>query len=85
MSDNRKRFGTLTTGRAVVRVVLDDDCLQGDLVWVDANFLKIRTERAEIVVPKLQVRQIEVLAGTEAADPADVVADPWARRNLGTM
>jgi len=72
------------TGRARVRVVLDGNAaVEGELVWADANFLKIRGENAQMIVPKAQVRRIEALEGTEAADPLDVIPDPWARRSSG--
>lgn len=74
------------TGKALLRVVLDGTAaIEGELVWADANFLKIRCGRAETIVPKAQVRRIEALDGTEAADRLDVASDPWASRMPGTM
>jgi cell division protease FtsH len=68
------------TGRAVVRLKLEDgEVVEGELVWADASFLKLRSETgAETIVPKLRVKTIEAAAGTEDAEPGDVVADAWA-------
>jgi ATP-dependent metalloprotease FtsH len=67
------------TGRALVRVNLAGlTTLEGELVWADANFIKIRTAGSEeaLVLGKGQIQSIEALAGT---DPVrDLTADPWA-------
>ncbi|MBN1911569.1 MAG: AAA family ATPase [Pirellulales bacterium] len=70
-------------GKAVVRVSLDGHAIEGELVWADAHFLKIRSPQGEVVVPKAQVERIEPLEGTVAANPLDVQPDPWASRNPG--
>jgi len=68
------------TGRAVVRVKLDDgDTVEGELVWADAGFLKLRAEHgAETIIPKLRVKTIEAAAGTEDAAPGEIRPDAWA-------
>src|SRR5262245_18059168 len=75
------------TGKAVVRITLDENqSFVGEVVWVDASFIKLRTsgaERAETIVPKHQIRKMEVLEGTEAAERDDLSVDPWARRDTG--
>jgi len=58
----------------------------GEVVWVDAQFIKVRTageNRTESIVPKHQIQTIEVLEGTDAADRDDLVVDPWANRQTG--
>ena len=69
------------TGRAVVRLVLrDQSTLEGDVVWVDATYIKLRTRDGDagILVPKLQVLRLEAVSGTEAVSRDDVVGDQWA-------
>jgi SpoVK/Ycf46/Vps4 family AAA+-type ATPase len=68
------------TGRAVVRVKLDDgDTVEGELVWADAGFLKLRAGNgAETIVPKRRVKTIEAEQGTEDAAPGEVRTDAWA-------
>ncbi len=71
------------TGRAVVRLVLrDQSTLEGDVVWADATYIKLRTrdDDAGILVPKLQVVRLEAVSGTEAVSRDDVVGDQWAGR-----
>jgi len=73
------------TGKAVVRLALaGDSTIEGQLLWADANYVKICGACGETIVPKAQIRRIEALEGTEMADPLDVQPDPWARRNPGT-
>ena len=49
------------TGRAIVRVTVDGEQFDGDLVWMDASFLKVR--RADggeaVIVPKNQLSQLQ--------------------------
>jgi cell division protease FtsH len=74
------------TGRAVVRAtLLDGSVLEGELVWADASYLKLRGESpgTERIVAKSQVQSLEALAGTGAAAPEDVVTDAWAKRVPG--
>jgi cell division protease FtsH len=76
------------TGRAVVRAtLLDGAVLEGELVWADASYLKLRGgspgNGAERIVPKSQVKSLEALAGTGAAADGDVVTDVWAARPPG--
>ena len=71
------------TGRAVVRVHLkDDSILEGDVLWADATFIKLRTRDGDagILVPKAQVMRLEAVAGTEAMPRDDVQGDQWAGR-----
>ena len=72
------------TGRAVIRIIQDgDSCMEGELIWANANFLKIRGPKSDILVPKAQIRRIEALDGTEAADPLETMGDIWAQRPPG--
>jgi cell division protease FtsH len=75
------------TGKAVVRITLDESrSIEGEVVWVDAQFIKVRSHdgnRTESIVPKHQIRTIEVLEGTDAADRDDLFVDPWANRQSG--
>jgi cell division protease FtsH len=71
------------TGRAVVRLLLrDHSTLEGDVVWVDATYIKVRTRDGDagILVPKAQVLRLEAVSGTEAMSRDDVVGDQWAGR-----
>jgi len=71
------------TGRAVVRLLLrDHSTLEGDVLWVDATYIKLRTRDGDagILVPKLQVVRLEAVSGTEAVSRDDVVGDQWAGR-----
>jgi len=61
------------TGKALVRVFLDGHSVEGEVVWADGNFLKIRRLEGEVLVPKAQIQHLEPLAGTECADAADCV------------
>lgn len=70
------------TGRAVVRATLQDkSTVEGEVVWVDPCFLKLRrmTDGQPTVIPKGQVIQIETLDGTTAIASDDVKVD----RSLG--
>jgi ATP-dependent metalloprotease FtsH len=74
------------TGRAVVRAtLLDGSVLEGELVWADASYLKLRdgSSGTDRIVPKAQVKSLEALAGTGTAPPEDVVTDVWAARQPG--
>ena len=67
------------TGKARVRItVAGFGSVEGELVWADANFLKLRVDGEDeaMVVPKAQIQAIQALAGTESA--TEVVADPWS-------
>ena len=71
------------TGRAVVRMTLQDGTIvEGEVVWADASFIKVRrvSDGADVVVPKSQVQKLEAMAGTELADREDVAPDPWSAR-----
>jgi cell division protease FtsH len=74
------------TGKAVVRITFDENqSIEGEVAWVDAHFIKLRAagERPETVIPKHQIKTIEVLKGTEAAGADDLFVDPWANRQSG--
>jgi cell division protease FtsH len=76
---------TEPTGRAVARLVIDGAApVEGEVVWADANFIKIRGEKGEAVVPKAQILRIEALEGTQPADPQYLTPDPWAGRRPET-
>ena len=73
------------TGQAWVRIHLSESgCVEGQVVWADACFIKVRKscDEAEVLIPKIQIQTIEVLDGTELAKNEDVVIDPWASRTL---
>jgi cell division protease FtsH len=73
------------TGRAVVRITLDgNQSIEGEVVWIDAQFIKVRAaNRTETIVPKHQIKTLEVVEGTDAADRDDLFVDPWANRQSG--
>jgi len=71
------------TGRAHVRIcLLDGSPVEGDVVWADATFLKIRRGdgKADLIVAKRQIQQLEVLEGTECTSLDDLQIDNWAMR-----
>ena len=75
-------------GKAVVRVTMTDGAvLEGEVVWVDAAFLKILDPdtRAATIVPKRHVIKMLALEGTEASAAIDLRGDPWAQRLPETM
>jgi hypothetical protein len=76
------------TGTARVRLsLLDGTTVQGDVVWADAAFLKIRNSNGDpdLVVAKRQVQQLEVLPGTDAAALDELQVDRWAMRSSETV
>jgi cell division protease FtsH len=74
------------TGRVVVRLTLDDGTtLEGEVVWVDAAFAKIRPAGGQpLLVSKAQIRKLEPLAGTDVHDGA-VAQDRWAGNVLDAL
>ncbi|MBI2377647.1 MAG: AAA family ATPase [Deltaproteobacteria bacterium] len=72
------------TGKAMVRLTLSGetkDTLEGELVWADGAFLKLRkADGTAVIVPKHEVARIDTLAGTELERPGDVAQDRWAGR-----
>lgn len=71
------------TGRARVRIrLLDASPLDGDVVWADATFVKIRPGGGEpdLIVAKRQIQQLQVLEGTDSAVLEDLQIDNWAMR-----
>lgn len=74
---------TEPTGKAVVRLTLPEEVVvEGEVVWADASFIKLRngSDTADTIVPKRQIRRIEILEGTESADAEDLSRDLWAGR-----
>jgi cell division protease FtsH len=66
-------------GKIVVRAVLrDGESVDGELVWADGAFVKLRRSNGDgdVIVPKVQVKKLEALTGTETV--AQVTADQWA-------
>ncbi len=72
-----------STGKAMVRIsLLEGTQIQGELVWADAGFLKVRADDgSSMIVPKNMVKTLEAIEGTEWADAADVSPDRWAGRS----
>ena len=76
------------TGVARVRVrLLDAAPVEGEVVWADATFLKLRRGGAEsdLIVAKRQIQQLEVLDGTDSAVLDDLQIDKWAMRPTTTV
>jgi cell division protease FtsH len=74
-----------STGKALVRATLAEGAVvEGELVWADALFLKIRADGSDpgVLVSKAQLRTLEALDGTAWIDPEDVAPDRWAGRPL---
>ncbi len=69
------------TGRAVVRCEYEDgSVVEGEVVWMDASFVKLRrSDGSGLVIAKHQLRRIEPLAGTERA--TDVRPDAFVGRH----
>ncbi len=68
------------TGNAFVRICLMEGTrVEGELLWADAGFLKVRgADGTPTMVPKSMIKTLEATAGTEAADEADLSPDRWA-------
>lgn len=74
---------TQPTGKARVRAHLDSGPVQGELVWLDAAFIKLRRDDGStVLVSKSQIRTLEALAGTETELHAPTQGDPWARLTI---
>lgn len=70
------------TARALVRVTLQDETtIEGEVVWVDPSFLKVRrsSDGQPTIIPKAQVIQMQALEGTASIASEDVQVD----RSLG--
>ena len=66
------------TGGAIVRLTLHEGTVvEGELIWANAAFVKLRTDgkRSATIVPKVQIKTIEPLSGTEAMAPGDLQID----------
>jgi ATP-dependent metalloprotease FtsH len=75
------------TGTARVRLrLLDAPPVEGEVVWADASFLKIRSSDGEpdVVVAKCQIQQMEVLDGTDLVALEELQMDLWAARPSAT-
>jgi ATP-dependent Zn protease len=74
---------TQPTGRALVRAVVEGgDVVEGEVLWVDAAFVKIRGQDGKAtLLTKQKIVKLEALEGTEPARPEDVTEDRWARRS----
>ena len=70
------------TGRVHLRATFDTgDVTEGDLVWVDAGFLKVRlSDGATALLAKGRIAKLEALQGTESVLLEEVVEDRWARQ-----
>ena len=70
------------TGTARVRLrLLDASPLEGDVIWANGAFVKIRRGcgESDIIVAKQQIQQLEVLEGTASAFADELQIDNWAR------
>jgi cell division protease FtsH len=70
------------TARAVARITLvNGKEMEGDIVWVDPNFVKIRrpSDQSTCIIPKSQITQLEAAPGTAAVAAEDLQID----RSLG--
>ena len=75
------------TGVAHVRLrVVDGAPVEGDVVWADASFVKIRNRKGDpdVLVAKRHIQQIEVLEGTDPAALDELQLDQWAMRPSAT-
>ena len=73
------------TARVLLRLK-DSPSIEGDVVWADATFLKIRRAGgAEVIVAKRQVQQLEVLDGTDSALLEELQLDSWAMKPSSTV
>ncbi len=66
------------TGRARVRLTLDEGTIvEGELVWADAAWLKVRDggSGSETIVLKRSIKALAALDGVEAFAPADLRPD----------
>jgi cell division protease FtsH len=71
-------------GKAIVRLALADGTVTaGEVIWADASFVKLRGagDNGDSIIPKRQIRRIEVLDGTESVDRGDLATDVWAGRH----
>jgi len=71
------------TGRAIVRLLMqNDETIEGEVVWADASFIKVRNQNdgSESIVQKYQITRIEALEGTESADRNDIMPDQWGQQ-----
>jgi ATP-dependent Zn protease len=71
------------TGRALVRATLEGgDVVEGEVLWVDASFVKIRGQDGKAtVLTKQRIIKLEALEGTESVRLEDITEDRWAKRS----
>jgi cell division protease FtsH len=75
------------TGTARVRLLLSDaPPVEGEVVWADSAFVKIRRSGGEpdLMVAKRQIQQLEVLDGTDSALAEELQIDGWAMKPSAT-
>jgi ATP-dependent metalloprotease FtsH len=67
-------------GRVVLRATLRDGAaIEGEVVWADGHFLKLRRPDGEpVIVAKREIVSLEPRGGTESVEA--VTADAWANR-----
>ena len=55
--------------------------ISGEVIWIDAAFMKLRSFESEkdILIPKVQIVTLEPLQGTAVVDEEQVSSDPWAQ------
>lgn len=72
------------TGRAVARITtVSGKVIEGEVVWMNANYIKLKTSAGEeVVVAREMAERIEALKGTEIAADGDISPDRWTRQNL---
>jgi hypothetical protein len=55
--------------------------MDGELVWADAKFVKVRREDGDVIVPKAEITSLQATAGTESIRAVLLEADRWAGRS----
>ncbi|HET9219616.1 MAG TPA: hypothetical protein VFR18_21710, partial [Terriglobia bacterium] len=65
---------------------LDGAPVEGDVVWADASFVKLRNGKGDpdVLVAKRNIQQVEVLEGTDSAALEELQVDQWAMRPSAT-
>ena len=62
---------------------LDGDLFEGELVWADSHFVKLRNESGQVILSKAQIGRIEALEEPLSAAAVDVA--PTAQRNIAPI
>ena len=76
------------TGVARVRLTLHEGTVvEGELVWANAAFVKLKAdgEQNATIVPKVQIKTIEPLSGTEVTAPGDLRIDVVRKLDSGRV